>query len=329
MKDIFHTRKFKILLCAFFVLAAISLFSDNNGLIARAINVFALPTQRISTLAANNGAVVINRATASKEELLAENKSLRKYISELETQLVEYYDLKKENAQLYKYLDMKQKNPDFKPVAASVIGRDPNSLYTFTIDQGTHAGISINDPVITDEGVVGWISAVGSVSAEVTTILSPDTKIGGLTEIGSLTGAADKVTGEAGVISTNIILADQGLIKLGYLSADTESRPGDIVVTSGLGGLYPANLKIGHIRSIEHEEYDISLYALVEPFVDVTTVRDVMILTEFEGQGEILIPDKKEPLSSSASSGENSKSENSESSENTAQSGEESPRAEE
>ena len=59
-------------------------------------------------------------------------------------------------------------------------------------------------------------------------------------------------------------------------------------MTSGLGGIYPQNLKIGVIESVEHEEYDVSLYALVRPFVDVTEVRDVMVITEFEGQGQAL-----------------------------------------
>ena len=288
MKEVLHTKKFKILLFAVLVLFGFSIFSGSGGIMASALSVFSVPTQRVSTLVSNNAAVAAQNASASKEDLLAENQQLRDRISELETQLVDYYDLKKENAQLYKYLDMKQENPDFKPVAASVIGRDPNTLYCFTIDQGTNSGISVNDPVVTDEGVVGWVSAVNSISAKVTTILSPDTKIGGLTESSSNAGATDKVTGDSGVIATNIKLSDQGLIKLQYLTAETKAKAGDIVVTSGLGGLYPANLKIGTITSIEHEEYDVSLYALVKPFVDVTTVRDVMVLTEFDGQGEIL-----------------------------------------
>ena len=60
------------------------------------------------------------------------------------------------------------------------------------------------------------------------------------------------------------------------------------MVTSGLGGIYPQNLKIGVIESVEHEEYDVSLYALVRPFVDVTEVRDVMVITSFLGQGEAM-----------------------------------------
>ena len=59
-------------------------------------------------------------------------------------------------------------------------GRDPNVLYKFTIDKGTNDGISKNDPVITDAGVVGFISAVNANYSQVTTLLSPDTKIAAL-----------------------------------------------------------------------------------------------------------------------------------------------------
>lgn len=299
MKEILHTKNFRILLTAVLVLFGCSILTTGgNGLLVNALSWISVPMQRVSTLAANNASTSLETAASTKEELLAENKALRERISQLETQLVDYYDLKKENAQLYKYLEMKQENPDFKPVAASVIGRDPSSFYSFTIDKGTQAGISLNDPVITDEGVVGWVSAVNSISAKVTTILSPDTKIGGLSQV----GASDKVTGDSGVISANIELSDQGLVKLGFLTSETTVKEGDIVVTSGLGGLYPSNLKIGTVLSVQHEEYDVSLYALVQPFVDVTTVRDVMVLTEFDGQGEVL------SASSSSSSGSDTSS---------------------
>ena len=251
--------------------------------------------QRVSTLVTNNAAATARDAAASREQLLEENAQLKQQVAELQSQLVDYYDLKKENAQLYKYLDMKEQNQDFQLVAASVIGRDPNRFYTFTIDRGTNAGVSVNDPVVTDEGVVGWVSSANSISAEVTAILSPDTRMGGSAQAGGM----DKVTGDSGVVSTDLMLADQGLVKLGYLTAETTAQPGDIVVTSGLGSIYPQNLKIGTIRSIEHEEYDVSLYALVEPFVDVTQVKDVMVITSFEGQGEALTGQED----SSASSG--------------------------
>ena len=283
---LFHTRSFKILLTVCAAMLCLMLFTAGFGGEAPSnlLSFFSTPMQRVGTLVTNNAAVAARGASVSKDELIEENAQLRQRIAELESQLVDYYDLKKENAQLYEYLDMKELNPDFELVSASVIGRDPNSFYTFTIDRGTAAGVSVNDPVVTDEGVVGWVSSANSISAVVTTILSPDTRLGGTAE----TGGTDKVTGESGVISTNLRLSDQGLIKLGYLTAETEAQPGDIVVTSGLGGIYPQNLKIGVIESVEHEEYDVSLYALVRPFVDVTEVRDVMVITSFLGQGEAM-----------------------------------------
>ena len=294
--DRFHTRSFKILLTVCAAMLCLMLFTAGFGGEAPSnlLSFFSTPMQRVGTLVTNNAAVAARDASASKEELLEENAQLRQRIAELESQLVDYYDLKKENAQLYQYLDMKELNPDFTLVAASVIGRDPNSFYTFTIDRGTAAGVSVNDPVVTDEGVVGSISAV------VTTILSPDTRLGGMAQ----TGGTDKVTGESGVISTNLQLSDQGLIKLGYLTAETQAEAGNIVVTSGLGGIYPQNLKIGVIESVGHEEYDVSLYALVRPFVDVTEVRDVMVITSFLGQGEAMQSSESTAGSASSETGE-------------------------
>lgn len=298
--NLFHSRSFKILAAVCAAMLILMLFTAGFGGEAPSnlLSFFSTPMQRVGTLVTNNAAVTARDASASKEELLEENAQLRQQVAELQSQLVDYYDLKKENAQLYEYLDMKELNPDFELVAASVIGRDPNSFYTFTIDRGTAAGVSVNDPVVTDEGVVGWVSSANSISAVVTTILSPDTRLGGTAE----TGATDKVTGESGVLSTNLPLADQGLVKLGYLTADTQAQPGDIVVTSGLGGIYPQNLKVGVIESIEHEEYDVSLYALVRPFVDVTEVRDVMVITSFLGQGEAMTTGASDTLLSDDSS---------------------------
>lgn len=112
---------------------------------------------------------------------------------------------------------------------------------------------------------------------EVTTILSPDTNI----------SATDKVNRESGTISSNAQLSDQGLIKLGLLEAGTTVQEGDIIVTSGIGGKFPKDLLIGKAVEVKPEENDVSLYATVEPFVDIKTVRDVIIITSFNGQGEV------------------------------------------
>ena len=85
----------------------------------------------------------------------------------------------------------------------------------------------------------------------------------------------------------NAQLSDQGLIKLGLLEAGTTVQEGDIIVTSGIGGKFPKDLLIGKAVEVKPEENDVSLYATVEPFVDIKTVRDVIIITSFNGQGEV------------------------------------------
>ena len=281
MKDIFHSTGFKALIIAVFALLGLTLTTAGAGgaSVSDAIGFLSTPMERISTLITNNAAATAQDAAQSKEELAAENARLKKQVDELNRKLIRYYTYQQENAQLRKFLELKNENQDFKPVSAAVIARDPaNLFYQFTIDQGSDAAISVYDPVVTESGVAGWVSSVSANYARVTTILSPDTKI----------SAADKVNREGGVVSCDIRFADQGIVKLGLLSEKTAVKKGDIVVTNGLGGVYPRDLAVGTVRAVKNDPYDVSLYAEVTPFVDVKNVRDVMVITSFQGQGETL-----------------------------------------
>lgn len=281
MKDVFHSSGFRILIVVIFVLFGLMLMTAGaqHSVMSSALGVLSTPMERISTLVTNNAAVAAGNVTSTKEELTAENDRLKKQVDELNKKLVNYYTYQQENAQLRKFLELKSENQDFKPVSAAVIGSDPNDLfYQFTIDQGSQSGISVNDPVITESGVVGWISSISPNYSKVTTILSPDTKI----------SAVDKVNRESGVAGCDIKLADQGIVRLSYLSSGTTVKKGDIIVTNGLGGVYPRNLPIGTVKSVGNNSYDVSLYADITPFVDVKEVRDVMVITSFQGQGQTL-----------------------------------------
>lgn len=279
MKDFFHSKGFKLLIAVVFIMLGLMLYtaSTGNSFTAKLLGFVSTPMQKVSTVVTNNAVVAAQTYISSKEDLAAENAALKKQVDELNNKLVKYYTYQQENAQYRKFLELKNDNKDFKPVSAAVIGRDPNDLfYNFQIDKGSLAGIAVNDPVITDGGVVGWISSVNASYSRVTSILSADTKLSGL----------DKVNRESGIISSNIKLADSGLVKLGFLASGTTVKIGDIIVTSGLGGVYPRDLPVGTVTKVANEPYDVSLYAEVKPFVDVKTVRDVMVITSFEGQGQ-------------------------------------------
>ena len=311
MKDFFHNNGFKVLLAIVFLMFGLILYtaSVNNSIFTNLLGFISTPMQKVSAMVTNNATVTVNNVTRSAADLQAENDALKKEINVLRNQMIDYSQIKKENEQQKSYLELKKDHPDFQFVSAAVIGRDPNELfYGFTVDKGSLAKVKVNDPVITDAGLVGWVSSVNSTFCKVTTILSPDTNV----------GAVDSVCGDSGVLNTNKELADQGYTKLGYLTTATKVQVGNIIMTSGLGGIYPKGLQIGNVKEVKHEEYDVSLSATVEPFVDVKTLHDVFIITYFEGQGEGLSgstftssPTSSSSSSSSSSSNASSKSDSS------------------
>ena len=281
MKDFFHSTGFKVLLGVIFILFGVLLYTASAGgsVFSDALGFLTTPMQKVSTVVTNNAAATANTVLQSKEDLEAENAALKKEIEELNAKLIDYYQVKLENEQFRSVLELKEENKDFQFVSAAVIGRDPNDMFSsLYIEKGESSGISLNDPVITNSGVVGWISSVNASYSKVTTILSADTSI----------AALDKLTRESGVLSSDIKYADQGIIKLGYLTVDTKVKPGDIIVTSGLGGIYPKDLPVGKVQEVMPEEYDVSYCAAVKPLVDVKTVRDVFVITDFQGQGQVL-----------------------------------------
>lgn len=281
MKEYFKRKSFKVLCVVLGVLLAMSLVTLFTGgfVLPNLLGAVTTPMQKVSTMVANNAAATAANVTRSYEDLLAENQALRAEIDRLNNQLADYYQLKQENDQLRNFLELKKENPDYQLVAGSVVGRDPNDLfYNFRVDCGSLAGVSVNDPVITESGLVGWVSSVSSMYCNVTTILSPEANI----------TAVDKVSRDSGVVTSDLKLADQGLIRLGLLEADNRVQAGDLIVTSGIGGVFPKNLLIGKAVEVKNSTTDVSLYATVEPFVDVKTVRDVLIITHFQGQGEAL-----------------------------------------
>lgn len=281
MKDFFHSKGFKALMGIIFILFGLMLYTASSGgsIFTDLLGLVTTPMQKVSTVVTNNATVAANSVTASADQLLQENAALKKEIEELNTKLIDYYQVKQENEQYREFLELKQENKDFSFVSGAVIARDPNDLFfSFTVDKGAAAGISVNDPVITNAGVVGWVSSVNTAFCRVTTILSADTSI----------SAIDKVTQESGVTSSNLKLAEQGLLRMGFLAAGTKVKAGDLLVTSGMGGVYPKNLPIGKVLDVAPGEYDVSYAATVQPLVDVKSVKDVFIITEFEGQGQVL-----------------------------------------
>ena len=118
---------------------------------------------------------------------------------------------------------------------------------------------------------------VYAASSRVRSILSEKTQI----------GATDKSCKESGVVTSDIQFANSGKVKMLYLTRDTEVQPGSIITTSGAGGVFPGDLLIGRVDSVERSNADSSYYAILTPYVDVTEVTDVFVVTDFDGKGDV------------------------------------------
>ena len=214
----------------------------------------------------------------SAAALNSEKEQLQSEINTLREQLVEYEQAINENEFYEKYLNIKDLNPDFEFAPAAVLGRDPDDKFGgFTVGAGQLHGVALYDPVITEEGVVGYICEVGATTSKVTTILDPKL----------VCGAFDSRTSDAGALTGTTELAAEGYTSFFNLPRTCSVAVGDLVVTSG-SGIFPSGLILGNIVSISSDPISTSLFATVKPAVKFDELKRVMVLTSFAGQGNEL-----------------------------------------
>ena len=219
----------------------------------------------------------------NSSKLSLENSELKSEIDSLRQQIADYDEISKQNEFYKKYLGIKENNPDFTLTDAILIARDNDDPFcSFTINKGSSSDISKYDPVITDAGVVGYISEVGLTSCKVTTILSPDITL----------GALDNRTNDSGVVTGSLSFAEDGFCRFSNLARSCTVAVGDYVITSG-EGIFPEGLLIGSVNNIGIDETNNTIYAEVKPFTQISEIRSVMVITSFEGQGGIYVEDGK------------------------------------
>ncbi len=277
MKNFFKSTRFKIILCVLAALLAgmfIAAFTSNaTSPFTSAAGIIYTPVQKAATFIAEK--------TADWKGSFVSSSVYKDRIEELESEAVIYneqlvdYERTKQKLKAYEeFLNVREENPDFEFCSASIVTRNTADIYdSFTLDKGSVDGVEINDPVIYGNNIVGLVKEVSATTCIVKTILDPTLNIS-VYEIKSR---------ENGYSNTTAALSYEGLCKLSGLSKDTAVTVGGIVCTSGLGGIFPRDLTVGTITALKSEEADISVYAIIEPAVDVRSLNDVFIITAFAG----------------------------------------------
>ncbi len=211
-----------------------------------------------------------------------EIKALKEQVNALSIENKTREDYINENKRLKELLDLKDTTmAAYNTVTARVVSYEPNSWYdTVMLGKGTKDGISVDDIVITSLGVVGRVTDCGSNWSKVSTIINSANSV----------GVKLSRTGDVGVLSGDASLAQDKNAKLEYLSNDKNLIKGDILVTSGLGGVYPAGLTIGKIINIKSDSAGNLDFGVVEPSVDFASLYEVLVITDMK-EGYVPVSD--------------------------------------
>lgn len=276
MKDFFDTWKFKILVIVAVFLVGIMAYAGANGRLTAApqelLSVVLTPLQKV-TSALSGGAASVWEKYTSIDDVMDRNEQLEAENAELRQQMVDYDRIKAENDAYKALARIQDTNSEATYVSAFVIGRDPlDEFGGFTLDQGSTDGVAVNDAIISDRGyLLGVVVEVDATSCKVMTSLHPSFNAAGVIsrtrENGILTGSAD--------------YAADGQCVLTNLDRATEARKGDQVITTGLGGVFPANLLVGTVQEVVPEQSGKSSSAVILPGADPRTVKHVFIVTEY------------------------------------------------
>ena len=276
MKDFFDTWKFKILVIVAVFLVGIMAYAGANGRLTAApqelLSVVLTPLQKV-TSALSGGAASVWEKYTSIDDVMDRNEQLEAENAELRQQMVDYDRIKAENDAYKALARIQDTNSEASYVSAFVIGRDPlDEFGGFTLDQGSTDGVAVNDAIISDRGyLLGVVVEVDATSCKVMTILHPSFNAAGVISR----------TRENGIITGSADYAADGQCVLSNLDRPTEARKGAQGITTGLGGVFPANLLVGTVQEVVPEQSGKSSSAVILPGADPRTVKHVFIVTEY------------------------------------------------
>lgn len=211
----------------------------------------------------------------------AQTAQLASEIEQYKLQLINYEELKAENERLLAMLDYKEAHSESELKMSRVIGKDPGNWFeVFTIDIGASDGVEKDMAVITPDGLVGRIEEVGINHSKVMTVIDSRSRVPVIVER----------TRDVGVAGGSLQGGDNySQLSLNYLPLDSDIVMGDIVLTSGLEGVFPRGLPVGTVISAEAEDSGVD--AVIEPMVDFRQIDEVFVIISTTQNSEVVNED--------------------------------------
>lgn len=196
------------------------------------------------------------------------NTELEAEVSRLQGQVIELQQKVDETEILAALVDFSRANPESTYKGAAVVGRDPSPfLHYIIINRGSNDGVLRGMPIVTSQGLIGRVDAIIADAARVQLITDP----------------ASAINVRLQNADTDAVLVGSitGDLSLDMISQDVTVEPGDVILTSGLGGGYPPDLIIGQVLNVRKRDFELFQQATIQPAVDFTRLEIVLIITNF------------------------------------------------
>ena len=243
-------------------------YSGANLMIKSTLSRFITPLQSFVSQATQGISDYLYRIKL-RSNIEYEYNQLKAQNDELVLRSLLYEELEEENAQLRALLGEYDERAEMNPVLARVIASESGNYFsTFTINKGKKDGVDTQMAVITSAGLIGYTYEVFESISKVITVIDDQASLAALIESSRDQGAVKGTLGSTG----------EPLCRMYYLSADSVPRPGDRVITSGVGVSFPKGLLIGYVRESTRAIEDNKHYIVVEPAADFEHIENVLVL---------------------------------------------------
>ena len=206
-----------------------------------------------------------------------ENKELKEEVNKLKGQARQIKEFELENERLKKLLDYRTyNNLQGVTVLASIIGRDQGNWFgTVTLNRGLSDRVKVQSTVVSSDGLVGRVIAVSNNTAEVLLITDPRSGAGCILQQSRTPGILEGVA------------SGSDSLRMVHIPVAQDITNGEVVMTSGIGSLFPKEIPIGEVESVYKEPSGLFKTAVVKPYVDFNRLEEVFVLT-----GEVQFPER-------------------------------------
>lgn len=269
-KDVWKLTPWLMLVLLFgnFILMAYDARAENRDRVIRvwmqaAANFVQSPVTYASTAVTGFFESVVNLRSAQTE-----NDVLKLRVQKLEVDVQKNKQLTDDVDRLKSLLELKSQT-EYKILTAQIIGRDTSAWFdTAIIDRGSLDGVKLNMPIVVDGGLIGRITAVSPLTAQIDLITRDKAAMGAIVGETSGSNALGVVRGKG----------NKDQLEMDYVPGYMVVKKGDIVYTTGQGGVYPAGLKLGVIEEVRTGSATVPHQIFIRPSAKVSSMQEVAVL---------------------------------------------------